>query len=62
MFIVPEDDILLFAKGLKGRVGPRAKKIAQERAKQLSAAGDREGENAWGRVVEALRSLDRSPQ
>ena len=55
MYIVPEDDIRIFAQGLKGRHGPMAHEFARARARELSALGDTEGEHAWSRVAEALQ-------
>lgn len=58
MYIVPEEDIKMFAQGLKGRHGPMAHYFARERAKELSALGDAEGENAWSRVADVLQPAE----
>lgn len=54
MYVVPEEDIVTFARGLIGRHGRRARECAEDAARSLAAVGDREGAAAWIRVADEV--------
>ncbi len=63
MYIVPEEDIAMFARGLIGRQGPRAHSYAKDQSQRLAKLEDSDGAVVWGRVAEAVaaRMRERGP-
>ena len=59
MYVVPEEDIVIFARGLIGRHGRRARECAEDTARSLAAAGDQEGAQAWTRVADEVARRSR---
>lgn len=54
MYVVPEEDILMFARGLIGRQGPNALRYARKESHRLAKLRDEEGAAVWQRVAEAV--------
>lgn len=54
---IPESDIAMFARGFMGRHGVSSEFLARERARDLSALGDRDGVDAWLRVAQSINDL-----
>ena len=52
-----DPDILLAARSAIARFGPRAADIMEERARNHSKSGDKEGEEFWKRVAAAVREI-----
>lgn len=63
MYVVPEEDITMFARGLIGRQGARALSYAKDQSQRLAALQDKDGAVAWNRVAEAVavRMRERGP-
>lgn len=54
MYVVPEADITMFARGLLGRHGPQALRYAKDQSQRLAKVNDAEGASVWARVAEAV--------
>ena len=53
----PQEDIVLYARGLYGRQGSYALNIARDRAVELSFMGDEDGADAWRKVSSVIEDL-----
>ena len=54
MYVVPEADIAMFARGLLGRHGPQAVRYAKDQSRRLANINDAEGAVVWARVADAV--------
>ena len=53
-FVVPQEDINMYARGLVGREGIRALSYAKDQSQRLADLQDREGAVVWQRVADAV--------
>lgn len=60
MYVVPEEDITMFARGLIGRQGTQALSYAKDQSKRLAALRDEDGAVVWNRVAEAVAARMRA--
>lgn len=61
MWITTDEAVEMYARFLKARYGVRAKKVASEKAIQLHASGDAEGERVWNEVARHVDGRDSAP-